>query len=214
MGKPFTVLFQGDSVTDCGRIKGDVGFKNNGLGAGYPGMAAARLLCDRPEIDWTFLNRGISGNRIVDLYARWKIDTLSLKPDLLSILVGANDSCHRFGDVDNGVEVPRAERIYRELLTWTKDALPNVKLILLEPFSSEAGADPKECRDEIAERGKFTRKLASEFGAAFIPCQSFLDDALKRAEPKYWLIDGIHPTPAGHQLIADHWLQAAAPFLP
>ena len=93
--KKITVLFQGDSVTDCGRNNcGGEGFDNMGLGPGYPGMIAARLACDRPDIEWNFINRGISGNRIVDLYARWKADCINLSPDILSILIGVNDTWH------------------------------------------------------------------------------------------------------------------------
>jgi len=212
--KNFTILFQGDSVTDCGRLlTGDTGFSNNGLGPGYPGMIAARLLCDRPDVEWNFINRGIGGNRIVDLYARWKIDALNLKPDLLSLLIGVNDTLHRYQH-NNGVEVERAERIYREILTWTKQVLPEIRLILLEPFTFDMGTLPKEGIREVAERGKFVKKLAKEFNAVYLPCQSILNDALKRAPMNHWLADGIHPTPAGHQLFTDAWLKAAKPLLP
>ena len=125
----FTVLFQGASITDCGRATcGGAGFDNRGLGPGYPGMIAARLACDRPDVDWQFINRGISGNRIVDLYARWKADCINLAPDVLSILIGVNDTWHEV-HYNNGVEVPRYARFYRELLTWTRDALPAVILL-------------------------------------------------------------------------------------
>lgn len=210
----FTVLFQGDSVTDCGRLTtGGAGFSNNGLGPGYPGMIAARLLCDRPDVSWNFINRGISGNRIVDLYARWKIDALNLKPDLLSILIGVNDTWHHHAS-NNGVEVERAERIYREILTWTKQVLPGIRLILMEPFTFDTGTLPKEGLRDVAKRGKFVKKLAKEFKAVYLPCQSILNDALARAPMTYWLVDGVHPTPAGHQLLTDAWLKAAQPLLP
>ena len=111
--KKCTILFQGDSITDCGRAScGGAGFSNDGLGPGYPGLIAARLLCNRPEVSWKFINRGISGSRTVDLYARWKIDGINLKPDIITILVGINDTWHRYCG-DNGVELERAERIYR-----------------------------------------------------------------------------------------------------
>ena len=214
MAQNFSVLFQGDSVTDCGRATcGGAGFDSKGLGPGYPGLVSARLLCDRPDVDWTFYNRGISGNRIVDLYARWKIDGLNLKPDLVSILIGVNDTWHHYS-YGNGVELDRAERIYRELLTWTKNALPGVRLLLMEPFCLDMGALNEEGIRDVSLRGEFTRKLADEFHAVFLPCQAILNEALKKAPPEHWLADGVHPTPAGHQLIADHWLEAAKPLLP
>lgn len=215
MADKFTVLFQGDSITDCGRLTcGGAGYNNEKLGPGYAGMIASRLLCDRPDVDWMFYNRGISGNRIVDLYARWKADGLNLKPDLISILIGVNDTWHGLGELDNGVEVDRAERIYRELLQWTKQALPNVKLILMEPFYLDVGTFPPAGIEDVAKRAVFTKKLAEEFGAVFLPCQSILNEKLKLAEPKHWLWDGVHPTPAGHQVLTDAWLAAAKDLLP
>ena len=214
MADKFTILFQGDSITDCGRATcGGAGYNNNGLGPGYAGMIASRLLCDRPDVDWTFYNRGISGNRIVDLYARWKIDGLNLKPDLISILIGVNDTGHTYSS-NNGVEVERAERIYRELLQWTKQVLPDVKLVLMEPFYFDVGTFPPAGIEDVAKRSVFTKKLAEEFGAVFLPCQSLLNGKLKFAEPKYWLWDGVHPTPAGHQVLTDAWLAAAKDLLP
>ena len=138
-----TILFQGDSITDCGRAAcGGAGFDSKGLGPGYPGMIAARLACDRPGVEWDFINRGISGNRVVDLYARWKIDTLHLEPDLLSILIGVNDSLHE-GARGNGVEPERYERFYRELLSWTRRELPSCRFVLVEPFLIEPDEEKK-----------------------------------------------------------------------
>ena len=131
MEKEKIIVCQGDSVTDAGRNR-DQTEPNRGLGTGYPLLAAARMLAERPHDNLKFYNRGISGNRVVDLYARWKIDTLNYKPDLISILIGVNDTWHEYMR-QNGVEVPRYERIYHELLEWTKAELPNVKLVLMEP---------------------------------------------------------------------------------
>ena len=212
--KSCTILFQGDSVTDCGRnTYGGAGFQNGGLGMGYPGLIASRLFCDRPDVSWNFINRGISGNRIVDLYARWKVDGLNLNPDIISILIGVNDTWHHFGN-NNGVEPDRAERIYRELLTWTRQVLPDVRLILMEPFALDTGTLPPEGIREVAVRGRFVKKLAKEFDAVFLPCQKLLDEAVKLAPMTYWLRDGVHPMPAGHQLLADAWIKAARKYLP
>ncbi len=207
MGKT-TVLFQGDSITDCGRLTcGGSGFSNGGLGAGYPGMIAARLMCDHPETEWDFINRGIGGNRIVDLYARWKTDCLNLNPDWLSILIGVNDTWHRFGS-NNGVEVPRYARFYRELLTWTRECLPHIKFILMDPFVCPGLPDRAQFVEELTERRKVVAELAREFNAIHIPLQKLFDEAFTRAPEAYWAADGVHPTPAGHQLITDAWLKA------
>ena len=153
------------------------------------------------------MNRAISGNRVVDLYARWKIDALNLKPDVLSIMIGVNDTWHEKARA-NGVEVPRYTRIYRELLEWTKATLPAIKLVLLEPYVLEFGAVGSDWIEEMAARTQVVRQLAKEFGATLIPTQDILNEAVKRAAPEHWLADGVHPLLAGHQLIADAWLKA------
>ena len=209
----YTILFQGDSITDCGREKcGGAGFDCHGLGPGYPGMIAARLQCDRPEVDWTFINLGISGNRIVDLYARWKKDCLNLRPDAVSILIGVNDTWHEVVR-QNGVEVPRYARIYRELLAWTKHELPEVKFVLLDPFLCPEAGECAAMIDEVAERRTVVAELAAEFGAVHVRTQELFDAAARRAPQSHWSADGVHPTPAGQQLIADAWIAAAAPIL-
>lgn len=210
------ILFQGDSVTDCGR--------GQGLGTGYPNFVAGTLRSQYPDKGFDVINRGISGNRVVDLYARWKCDALNLRPDVISILIGINDTWHEHG-WGNGVEVDRYEAVYRALLTWTLKALPDVRLVLCEPFmftddkasdgfeSGKNWAPGADWAPEMAERRQIVKALASEFGALFIPYQSILDNALGRAPAEYWLGDGVHPTVAGHAMIADAWIAAAGPIL-
>ena len=214
--KEIRILFQGDSITDAGRARDNElpPVANDRLGNGYPAFAATRLLCDCPELNLQFFNRGISGNRISDLYARWKIDAVNLKPDVLSILIGVNDTWHdRHELYPNGVEPARAEMMYRNLLTWTKEALPETDLILMEPFVFTVGAVTEDWLPEINQRREYTKRLAEEFGATFIPCQSILDAAVKNAPMEYWLRDGVHPALPGAQLLADAWIQAALPLI-
>ena len=206
----YTVLFQGDSITDCGRSNcGGAGFDAHGMGPGYPGMIAARLLCDRPDVEWNFINLGISGNRIVDLYARWKMDCINLRPDVVSILVGVNDTWHEFNR-QNGVEVPRYARIYRELLSWTRQELPQVKFVLLDPFLCPEVGDRYPMAADVAARRKVVAELAEQFDAVHLKTQELFDAAARRAPQSHWSADGVHPTPAGQQLIADAWIAATA----
>jgi acyl-CoA thioesterase I len=200
------ILFQGDSITDCGRAREAVQ-PNTGLGAGYPLLAASHLLCAKAEDGLSIINRGISGNRVVDLYARWKVDGLNLNPDLISILIGVNDTWHEFGS-GNGVEIPRFEQFYRMLLEWTVQARPAVKLVLGEPFVYVCGAVSQDWVPDINQRRDVVRRMAREFDAVLIPYQDIFNAALKRAPAQYWLADGVHPTYAGHQLMADAWLKA------
>ena len=205
-----TLLFQGDSITDCGRT----GFpdKDDHMGLGYPRFIAAQLLGDQPEKDWKIFNRGISGNRVVDLYARWKLDTLNLNPDILSILIGVNDTWHEKAR-QNGVEVPRFDKFYRELLDWTLQSNPNIKFVLMDPFVLTFGAVDETWLSEINERREVVRKIAEDYKTVFVPLQDIFNEAVKRAPQEYWLRDGVHPTPAGHRLIQKAWLEAAAELI-
>ena len=204
------ILFQGDSITDCGRATcGGAGFETDSVGPGYPGLVKARIMCDNPgRDDIEFVNRAVSGNRIVDLYARWRADALNLAPDVLSILVGVNDVWHE--EWGNGVDAPRADRIYREIIAWTKQTLPAVRLVLLEPFALPVGKGA-EIAAEVARRAAAVRRMAEDTGSAFVPLQSIFDDACRASKPEHWSRDGVHLTPAGHQLVADAWLRAAPP---
>jgi lysophospholipase L1-like esterase len=200
-----TILFQGDSITDAGRSYTD----DAGLGSGYPLFVAGRLGMDSPG-QWRVINRGISGNRVVDLYARWKIDCLNLKPDVISILIGINDVWHELGS-KNGVEADKFERIYGMLLEETVAILPDTRLMVLEPFVLSSAATEAQWayfHEETALRAKAARMVADEYGAVFVSLQDAFDDAAKLAPAAHWLSDGVHPTPAGHQLIADCWLAA------
>ncbi len=203
-----TILFQGDSITDTGRNR-EIAEPNRGaaLGSGYANLIASRLLQERPQDNLRFFNRGISGNRVTDLYARWKVDGINLQPDLISILIGVNDTWHEFM-YGNGVEVDRYTTIYRMLLDYTKQRLPDVQLVLCEPFVLPCGVVTEGWIAEMAERRQVVRQLASDYRAIFVPFQSMFDKALAQAEAAYWAADGVHPTPAGHRLMADTWLDA------
>ena len=207
-----TILFQGDSITDCRRDReAEVNLPWH-LGYGYSNLVSSRLLLDDPEAMYRCINRGISGNRVVDLYARWKIDALNLRPDIISILIGVNDVWHEVGN-HNGVEADRFEQVYRMMLEWTKKVLPEVKLLLMEPFALLSDVVDEDFLSEVKVRAAITEKLAKEFDAVFLPLQDKLDAAAQIAPNSYWLFDGVHPSPAGNQLIADEWLKAAKPLL-
>ena len=200
-----TILFQGDSITDAGRDRNQAG-PNSGLGGGYALFITALLQAERPDAGLKFFNRGVSGNRVVDLYARIKNDTINLKPDILSVLIGVNDTWHEFGG-QNGVEVPKFERLYRDFLTEVRAALPAVKFALCEPFVLPVGVVTKDWIVEMDQRRAVVKKLAGEFKTKFVPFQTMFDDAVKQAPPAYWASDGVHPTPAGHMRMAQLWLK-------
>ena len=202
-----TVLFQGDSITDARRDREAPAGYGTATGCGYATLVAGKLLAANIGREFCCINRGISGNRVVDLYARWKTDALNLKPDLLSILVGVNDTWHEFAR-QNGVELERYEKIYRMLLEWTKAELPEVRLVLCEPFCLLSELVTQEWVDEVKQRSVIVKKLAAEFGATFVPLQEMLENAAAKANDNLKILrDGVHPTLLGAQLIADQWLK-------
>ena len=200
------IVFYGDSITDMGRNRN--GDKNaSGYGFGYPNFIAGDLLYEAPE-KYDIINRGISGNRIVDLYARVKADVWNLEPDVWSILIGINDIWHELGG-KNGVDIVRFEKVYRMLLADTKERFPNLKIMLCEPFVLEGTATSgnMEAFLEIKEYAKVVKKLADEFGCAFVPLQKAFDEAAAKHGAAYYLYDGVHPDSAGARLIANEWLK-------
>ena len=205
-----TLLFQGDSITDAGRTDTlnfiSPGWPLMGMGFGYPHLLASKICAEHPN-DWTVLNRAITGTRVVDLYARWKLDALNLKPDVISILIGINDIWHEF-ERQNGVETPRFDEFYRRLLDWSLKSNPKMQFILLEPFVLFHGAVAEEWRKEVTEKREVVRQIAKDYNTIFVPLQSVFDEATKRAPGDFWLADGVHPTLPGHHLIAKAWLAA------
>ena len=209
-----TLLFQGDSITDAGRDRTEwEDPRHTPLGNGYVALLAAEIYGTRPKQDWRIINRGLSGNRVVDLYARWKADALNLRPDILSILVGVNDTSHERKGRFNGVELPRYDEFLRRLLSWSLEVLPELKIVLMEPFVLPFGNVDETWLEEMAARGEIVRKAAADFGAVFVPLQEKFDAAAKADGMTYWLQDGEHPTYAGHWLVAREWMKAAGHLL-
>lgn len=199
------VLFQGDSITDAGRDKKNQSANDSrGLGRGYPNLIGGALLADYPEKKLTVLNRGISGHKVPDLAARWQKDTIDLKPDILSILIGVNDIWHKLNGRYDGT-VKDYENGYRQLLKETQEKLPNVRIVVCEPFVLRCGAVNDTWFPEFDQRREVANKLAAELKLDRVPFQAMFDDATKLAPPEYWAGDGVHPTLAGHALMAKTW---------
>jgi lysophospholipase L1-like esterase len=205
LGSGSVVLFQGDSITDAGRSRQQNGPNNwAGLGRGYPYLLAGALLADHAASQLKVYNRGISGNKVPDLDARWQEDAIDLKPAVLSILVGVNDIWHKLGGRYDGT-VNDYETGYRNLLKRSLKELPDVRIVVCEPFVLRCGAVNDRWFPEFDERRAVAKKLADEMSLPFVPFQSMFDEAAKQASPPYWAGDGVHPTLAGHALMAKTW---------
>ena len=206
MKKMKKVLFLGDSITDALR---DYSENAHGyIGQGYALMAAGKLALDHPG-EYEFTNKGVSGNRIVDMYARIKKDCWNLQPDVASILLGVNDVWHEF-DGKNGVETERFENIYRILVKETLEKLPNLKLMLMEPFCIHGGVTDTKYdafRSEVEKRAEATRTIAEEFNLPFVALQNKMDETVEIYGEKNCCYDGVHPNLVGSKIICEEWLK-------
>ncbi|MFF0339760.1 SGNH/GDSL hydrolase family protein [Kribbella sp. NPDC004875] len=185
-----TVVFAGDSVTDCGRRTDP-----DGLGDGYVRALYDDLGERRPRI----VNAGISGNRATDLVARWTEDVLAHEPSLVSILIGINDVWRRYDE--NDPTTPESfEASYRILL----DAL-SCAVVLMEPFLLPVKAGQQEWREDLDPKLEVVRKLAVEYGAILVPTDVELGKQAATIGPAALAGDGVHPSAAGHRALADLW---------
>ena len=123
------ILFQGDSITDAGRDRSDI----HNLGRGYAFYSAELIKEKYPDIEFEFINQGISGNRAENLVARWEEEAIAHNPDIISILIGVNDTWHNANPNDNWMKHSYFERCYRNILTQIKEKT-NAKIILIEQF--------------------------------------------------------------------------------
>lgn len=203
-----TVLLQGDSITDAGRSRPTQDTANDFamLGNGYAKLIAYHLLSRYPDKQLKIYNRGISGHKVPDLDKRWDKDAISLKPDVLSILIGVNDMWHKMNGRYDGT--PESyETGYKELLKRTKDALPETTIVVCEPFALRCGAVKDNWFPEFDQRRAGAKAAAQSVGAVFVPFQTMFDHAVEAgSEPNVWAGDGVHPSAQGAALMAMRWL--------
>lgn len=203
-----TILFQGDSITDAGRRRDDRAANSQpALGNGYAWLAASQFLVARPNDHLQIFNRGISGDKVFQLADRWQQDCLDLKPDVLSILIGVNDFWHKHKHGYQGT-LAIYERDYEALVKRTKEALPDVRLVICEPFVLKCGNVDETWFPEFDAYRAAARRVADQAGAEFVPFQTMFDTAVEFAPPQRWAADGVHPTPDGAALMSDWWLKA------
>lgn len=200
-----TILFQGDSVTDALRSE------DMPLGRGYPYFVEAAMTAAYPEMDLKFINRGVSGNRVSDLKARWQAECIDIQPDILSILIGVNDTWRRY-DSNTPRTAEEFKSIYREILTEAREKT-SAKIIMMEPFILHQRPGMAEWREDLNPKITAVRELALEFGIPFIPLDGIFTAAASRAPMEKWTFDGVHPTAAGHALIAKAWMDCVKSVL-
>lgn len=201
-------LFQGDSITDGNRGRNED--PNHILGHGYCFSVCSRIGVDFPKYGFKFINRGISGNTVSDLEKRWQTDTLDLKPDVLSLLIGINDVNAVIEEKQDTLDAKMFENIYRKLLTSVVQQNPNVLIVLGLPFFFASGWRKDQYvkwYPLTVERDTIVRKIAVDFNAVLVDYPKVFEEAQQLAPIDYWIWDGIHPTVFGHELMAREWIK-------
>lgn len=201
-----TVVFIGDSITDCGRR--DVAAP---LGNGYVRFIAELIAIRYPALKLNLINKGISGNTVADLRERWHDDVLTLRPDWVSVLIGINDVHRTLRNEPTAVPPDRYEQLYRECLSLTKERT-TARLVLMEPFYISTDTETDSWRTKVLrtldEYRAIVRRLADEFGAIFVPLHDLFQEQLRYRSADLFCPEPVHPNAFGHLLIAHAWLTA------
>lgn len=202
--KGATVLFQGDSITDCGRNRSDM----FSLGSGYPSKIASIYNTLFPESEVKFINKGVSGDRVHNLIERIPEDIYDIEPDFLSILVGIND-VWRIIDSNENATIEEFKDHYEYLLKYLRDRFPNTKIMLMEPFVLHALPDRKDWHTLLDTRIQVVREMASLYADFYLPLDgTFASHCVNGTSPSKFAGDGVHPTDMGHSIIANEYLKA------
>ena len=209
--KKVKLLFQGDSITDAGRIRDDI----HDLGAGYPKYAAQFLKVKYPDIEFEFIDLGISGDQTAHLVNRLQSDFIDIQPDIVSILIGINDVWHHSGwhegSVKNWLDDEIFEERYRTVLNAIKEKT-NAKIMMMEPFLGTA-EDKLFFREDLAPKIEIIRKLAREFADVYLPTDGLLNAAFIKDDPLSFAEDGVHPTVKGAEFIGKLYAEYVSPLI-
>ena len=206
--KKIKILFQGDSITDAGRDKRNY----HHMGMGYPKFVAEALTQKYPEVEFEFINFGLSGNRTGQLFDRLTPDCINFQPDIVSILIGINDVWHRYGGDRIATTDAQIETNYRAILERVKKET-NAKIIMLSPYLLDC-EDKTLMREDLKTLLPIVRRLAEEFADVYIPLDKEFEEALKtQPEPKFYSGDGVHPNQNGAEFIGKLYAEAVDKLL-
>ncbi len=204
------ILFFGDSITDGGRDRSyqDNAVATYGMGTGYVNAVASELAYHAPN-EYQFVNAGVAGDTSLQLLVRIKKDCWNYQPDVISLFVGVNDVFQGIYN-ENGTGIERFERVYRMMLEDTQRELPNVKIMLLEPFIQKGSITEAHfdyAYQEVRRFAEVVQNLAKEYRLPFVALQTALNEYAEKYRTETVLIDGIHPSIFGARVIADEWLK-------
>jgi len=203
--KKIKLLFQGDSITDAWRDHNNY----HDLGRGYPRYAANFLRQKYPEVEFEFVDLGISGNKIEDLVSRLQNDFIDIKPDVVSILIGVNDTWHR-SDKREWLANDKFEAQYRTVLNAMKGI--GAKIMLIEPFLGPV-EDKLFFREDLDPKIDVVRKLALEYADAYLPTDGLLWSQYIGSDHRTYMNDGVHPTPKAAEFIGQKYVEYISPII-
>lgn len=201
------ILFQGDSITDAGRNRDDF----HDLGGGYPKYAAQYLKEAYPDIDFEFINLGIAGNETMDLIDRLETDLIEIQPDVVSVMVGINDSLHRLENSEPWMHSEIFEARYRTILEAIKNKT-KAKIMILEPFIAPV-EDKEPLREDLDSKIQIIRKLAREYADAYVPTDGLFASEFINKAPLDLTWDGVHPNGEGPELIGKWYFERVKPLI-
>jgi acyl-CoA thioesterase-1 len=203
-----TVLFTGDSITDCGRRA-----EHRPLGAGYVRMAVDLINARYPDNGCRFVNTGIGGNIVRDLFDRWTDDCIRYQPDWLSVMIGINDLHRWLSGGQDMYDAAGYEDLYRKILARAREET-GARLVLVTPFymSTAAPGEEQGWRGRVMKALPAyiaaTERLAGEFDALLVQTHEMFQRQLKLHAADEYCAEPVHPNATGHLLIAHEWLKA------
>jgi lysophospholipase L1-like esterase len=200
------ILFQGDSVTDAGRDRSN----SSDMGFGYPKYASAMIEDAFPDMDFAFVNLGISGNRTADLVERMQSDFIEIQPDIVSVMIGINDVWHHYAFSYTYTSNEEFEQNYTTVLEEIKQKTA-AKIMIIQPFLLDV-PDKQELWGELMEKHEIVKRLADKYADAYLPMHEILH-ADEAEDKTVYAADGVHPTEDGACLIAQKYLEAVTPLI-
>ena len=202
-----TILFIGDSITDCGRRD-----SNAPLGCGYVKLFSDLLAIREPARRVTIINKGISGNRVVDLADRWTDDCLRHRPDWLSVKIGINDLHCTLGMTPQAVPAEKFEEVYGQILDQTREALPKCRILLIDPFYISGDTAGPSFRNEVLKLLpryiQVVHEISQKYGTRLVRTHGMFRRLIGHHDPDLFCPEPVHPNLTGHLAIAEAVYQA------
>ena len=200
------ILFQGDSITDAGRNREDY----HDLGKGYPLYAAENIKKAHPDVEFEFIDLGIGGSQTKDLVERLENDFINIRPDIVSILIGVNDTWHH-ASLKDWIPNEVFEERYRTVLTEIKNKT-NAKIMMIEPFLGPV-EDKLFFREDLNAKIDIVRKLALEFADVYLPLDGLFYSEFTLRDHLTYLPDGVHPSALGAEFVGDLYAKYINPLI-